>query len=135
VVFIVAFALYFYFRGKKAGKDKAREDLKDDLEADVDPKLLQDNNGNAWSPEVLADRLHKDIYAGMFTPRDIDAYKILLSLNDPRIKAVHNYWLANYFDEDNETLKVAIDNEMNGAADWRDIKASVLAKFSNLGLK
>lgn len=135
VVFIITFALYFYLKGKAAGARKAKNKIKEDLKVDVDSSLLTDEQGEVWSPETITDRLHKDIYSGWLTPRDVDAYKVLLAMSDERIKAVHNYWMVNYFDEDNETLKAAISKENDVIADWSSVKKAVLAKLDNLGLQ
>jgi hypothetical protein len=135
VLVIIAVLVYVYFKGKKAGKEKAAEQIKEDLKVDVNNKLLTSPGGDPWSPSTITDRLHDDIYSGMFTPRDIDAYKVLLAMPDEKIKAVHNDWMARYFDEDNETLKVAISHENAVIAGWNDTKEAVLAKFTSLGLR
>lgn len=134
ILVVIAILAYVYFKGKSAGKKKAVKDLKEDLEVRVDQTLLTTETGEQWSPKVITDRIHDDIYSGIFTPRDVDVYKILLSMNDERVKAVSNDWLDRYFDEDQETLRVAISREKE-VADWGDIKNAVLAKLTNLGIE
>jgi hypothetical protein len=133
VLIIIAILLYVYLKGKKAGKEKATEDLREDLKTEVKDNIIMSPDGNPWNPKVITDRLYRDIYSSVFTPRDVDVYKILVSMDDDRIKAVHNDWLDRYFYEDNETLKVAINGETT-LAEWGDLKDSILAKFTNLGL-
>lgn len=134
VLVIIAVLAYVYFKGKSSGKKKAVKDLKKDLQVDVDPNLLKNEQGETWEPKVITDRIYKDIYSGPFTLRDVEVYKILLSMPDERVKAVANDWLDRYFDEDQETLRVAISREKE-IADWGDVKNAVMAKLTNLGIQ
>ncbi len=134
VVFVVGFGAWFYFKGRRKGKEAATAALKEDLIVEVNPKLLTSAGGKEWDPKPITDRLHTDIYGNDF--RDNDVYSVLLALPDVKIKAIHNDWMVRYFDKDKETLKKAIDGEST----WFDSafdeqKDAVLAKFSNIGLQ
>ncbi|HMV91531.1 MAG TPA: hypothetical protein PJ995_21560 [Cyclobacteriaceae bacterium] len=134
VVFVVGFAAWFYFKGRRKGKEAATAALKEDLKVTVNSKLLTAKDGKAWDPAPITDRLHEDIYGNGF--RDNDVYSMLLALPDEKIKAIHNDWMNRYFDVDKETLKKAIDGEwtlFDSAFDEQ--KDAVLAKMSNIGLK
>lgn len=134
IIVIIVVLVWVYFSGRKKGKQKAADQIQENLKTDVDPKLLMTETGDKWSPAMITDRLYKDIYSGIFTPRDVDAYKILLAVSDAEFKAVHNDWMTRYFQKDKETLKKAIDGENSVIADWVDIKKAVLARFTKLGL-
>lgn len=150
VLAIIVFAAYFYFSGRKKGKEKALEDLKDDLKVDVDTKYLQNKDGSEFDPKPITDRIYKDI-SGLTVfsaQRDIEVYNILLAMNDERIKAVSNDWLARYFPKEKETLRAAIGNESGispgnvispllwgSANDFDKLRKAVVAKLTNLGIQ
>lgn len=137
VIIIVAI---IYFTAKSAGKRKAAKDLKNDLIAPISGISGQQINNVAR----LNDRLKEDIYSKanwlggvLFNPtRDIEAYQLALVLSDTELKQMHNDWLARFYDEDNETLKVAIANEkdLTVTGSFRNIRDSLVEKLNRLGL-
>lgn len=137
VVFVAGFAAWFYFKGRRKGKDAASAAIKQDLVVPVNAKLVT-QGGKTWDPQPFTDNLHNDIYASWYEPRDTDPYEVLNAMSDEKLKMVHNDWLNRYFDKDKETLKVAISNESvaKGAVlTFGQIKEQLLARFTNLGLK
>lgn len=61
--------------------------------------------------KVWADRLHKDIYSGLFTARDHDLYRLLAEMNNGQLAAIGNAWSTYHFGKDKETLSKAISGE------------------------
>lgn len=137
VIFVVGFAVYFYLKGRKKGKEAATQAIKEDLIVTVDTKLVT-TGGKTWDPAPLTDTLYADIYSSWVTPRNKEPYELLLAINDEKFKMVHNDWLKRFFDKDQETLKVAISNEQTSIGDggtFGKLRNSILARFTNLKLE
>jgi len=138
ILIVVAVLVYVYLSGKKKGKETAAADIKEDLAVSVNTRLVTNNTGETYDPKPLTDNLYNDIYAGFWASRNEEPYEVLLAMSDDKFKMVHNDWLARYFDEDKETLKVAISNESiakGGAISFSQLREQLLARFTNLGLK
>ena len=88
-----------------------------------------------YDPKALTDAIYKDVSCN-FCLRDKQLYTTLLGLADCQLRKVYNYWNATYYNENNQSLPVAIADESS----WLDSQFgfqqdAIKAKFQTLNLQ
>lgn len=88
-----------------------------------------------YDPKALIDSIHQDIYC-KFCIRNRDLYNQLIARTDAELIKCYNYWNAQYFADDKETLTGAIAGE-SGFFDsnFGEQQKAMALKFSRLNLQ
>ena len=85
-----------------------------------------------FDPTPYTDAIQDDIYS-LFSFRQTQPYKKLLSLADCQVISVWNDWNRRYYDLDQETLRVAMSNEKTGI-EFNYLRTQIFNRFDRLKL-
>jgi hypothetical protein len=89
----------------------------------------------SYNPTSLTDALYNDIDC-VFCFRNLKPYQDLLALGNCEFVKVHNDWNARYRNKSNETLRQAIDGEVQGGwTQYASLTDALTARFNSLNLQ
>lgn len=90
---------------------------------------------NGWTPEAITNAIHQDVNE-WWGVRNMDAWNELAVSSNAQLAMIANEWLDLYYNEDQQTLKQAIQGEMISFFDtsFRDVRDVIVNRLTSIGL-